>query len=184
MPTVGGTVGAVLNKLPWVTTSTTPHKPEKQRHTNKKNNATQTRKTTPHKQQKQRHTNNKNNKTSVSKCSLYTFYSNPAPVRSMQFHYCTVSNPGTGADDAFVLKRCVLRNATWPSHSRPAIAAGARHFQLCFRPKNFDHLCVYLLFVYLVLFIHQDMCTIIWHLLDLRMSIQRLFRRRIESMPL
>ena len=38
----------------------------------------------------------------VSKCSLYTFYSNPAPViRAMQFHYCTVSNPGTGADDAF-----------------------------------------------------------------------------------
>ena len=34
------------------------------------------------------------------------FYNNPATViRSMQFHYCTVSNPGTGADDAFVLKR-------------------------------------------------------------------------------
>ena len=63
------------------------------------------------------------------------FYNNPAPViRSMQFHYCTVSNPGTGADDAFVLKRCVLRNATWPSHSRPAIAAGARQFQICFLP--------------------------------------------------
>ncbi len=71
----------------------------------------------------------------VSKCSLYKFYNNPAPViRFMQFHYCTVSNPGTGADDAFVLKRCVLRNATWPSHSRPAIAAGARHFQICFLP--------------------------------------------------
>ena len=36
------------------------------------------------------------------------FYNNPAPViRSTQFHYCTVSNPGTGADDAFVLKRGV-----------------------------------------------------------------------------
>ena len=71
----------------------------------------------------------------VSQCSLYTFYSNPAPViRSMQFHYCTVSNPGTGADDAFVLKRCVLRNTIWPSHSRPAIAAGARQFQICFLP--------------------------------------------------
>ncbi len=36
------------------------------------------------------------------------FYNNPAPVnRSTQFHYCTVSNPGTGADDAFVLKRDV-----------------------------------------------------------------------------
>ena len=35
-------------------------------------------------------------------------YNNPAPViRSMQFHYCTVSNPGTGADDAFVLKHGV-----------------------------------------------------------------------------
>ena len=32
------------------------------------------------------------------------FYNNPAPVNgSTQFHYCTVSNPGTGADDAFVL---------------------------------------------------------------------------------
>ena len=72
------------------------------------------------------------------KCEQMLFvyvYGNPAPViRSMQFHYCTVSNPGTGADDAFVLKRCVLRNATWPSHSRPAIAAGARHFQICFLP--------------------------------------------------
>ena len=26
-------------------------------------------------------------------------------IRFIQFHYCTVSNPGTGADDAFVLKR-------------------------------------------------------------------------------
>ena len=34
------------------------------------------------------------------------FYNNPAPViRSM--HYCTVRNPGTGADDTFVLKRGV-----------------------------------------------------------------------------
>ena len=36
------------------------------------------------------------------------FNGNPAPViRFMQFHYCTVSNLGTGADDAFVLKRSV-----------------------------------------------------------------------------
>ena len=60
----------------------------------------------------------------------------------MQFHYCTVSNPGTGADDAFV------------SHSRPAIAASARHFQICFLPEYFDRLFVYLLFVYLDLFMH------------------------------
>ena len=67
--------------------------------------------------------------TVVSKCSLYTFYNNPAPLNgSTQFHYCTItiSNPGTGADDAFVLKRGVWRNATWPSHSRPAIAAEVR----------------------------------------------------------
>ena len=42
----------------------------------------------------------------VSKCSLYTVYNNPALLNgSTQFHYCTDSNPGTGADDAFVLKR-------------------------------------------------------------------------------
>ena len=71
----------------------------------------------------------------VSKCSLYTFYNNPAPLNgSTQFHYCTDSNPGTGADDAFVLKRGVWRNATWPSHNQPAIAASARHFQICFLP--------------------------------------------------
>ena len=73
----------------------------------------------------------------VSKCSLHgiRFYNNPALLNgSMQFHYCTVSNPGTGADDAFVLKRGVWRNAIWPSHSRPAIAASARHFQICFLP--------------------------------------------------
>ena len=42
-------------------------------------------------------------------CVLFVrLYNNPAPViRSTQFHYCTVSNPGTGADDAFVLKRGV-----------------------------------------------------------------------------
>ena len=63
------------------------------------------------------------------------FYNNPAPLNgSTQFHYCTDSNPGTGADDAFVSKRGVWRNATWPSHSRPAIAASARHFQICFLP--------------------------------------------------
>ena len=58
------------------------------------------------------------------------FYINPALLNgSTQFHYCTDSNPGTGADDAaFVLKRGVWRNATWPSHSRPAIATSARHF--------------------------------------------------------
>ena len=61
------------------------------------------------------------------------FYSNPAPViRFMQFHYCTVSNPGTGADDAFVSKHWPSRNATWPSRTRPSIAAGARQFQICF----------------------------------------------------
>ena len=63
------------------------------------------------------------------------FNGNPAPInRSMQFHYCTDSNPGTGADDAFVLKRGMWRNATWPSHSRPAIAASVHHFQICFLP--------------------------------------------------
>ena len=61
------------------------------------------------------------------------FYINPALLNgSTQFHYCTDSNPGTGADVAFVLKRGVWRNATWPLHSRPAIAASARHFQICF----------------------------------------------------
>ena len=63
------------------------------------------------------------------------FYINPALLNgSTQFHYCTDSNPGTGADDTFVLKRGVWRNATWPSHSRPATAASARHFQICFLP--------------------------------------------------
>ena len=42
--------------------------------------------------------------------------------------------PGTGADDAFVLKCGVWHNATWPSHSRPAIAASVHHFQICFLP--------------------------------------------------
>ena len=83
------------------------------------------------------------------------FYINPAPLNgSTQFHYCTESNPGTGADDTFVLKRGVWRNATWPLHSRPAIAASARHFQICFLPEYFDRLFVYLLFVYLDLFMH------------------------------
>ena len=80
------------------------------------------------------------------------------------FIYCTISNPGTGADDTFVLKHGMWRNATWPSHSGRAIATSARHFQICFLPEYFDRLFVYLLFVYLVLFTHQAMCNIIWHL--------------------
>ena len=51
-------------------------------------------------------------------------YNNPAPViRSMQFHYCTVSNPGTGADDAIYACEwgfwvcwevvCCWANKTW-----------------------------------------------------------------------
>ena len=50
------------------------------------------------------------------------------------FIYRTISNPGNGADNAFVLKRDMWRNATWPSRSRPAIATNARHFQIRFRP--------------------------------------------------
>ena len=62
----------------------------------------------------------------------------PLLTDPQQFHYCIDSNPGTGADDAFVLKRGVWRNATWPSHSRPAIAASAaRHFQICYSPLTF-----------------------------------------------
>ena len=66
----------------------------------------------------------------------------------------------------FVLKRGVWRYATWPSHSRPAIAASTRHFhfQICFLPEYFDRLFVYLLFVYLVLFMHQAMSNIFRHL--------------------
>ena len=79
----------------------------------------------------------------------------PLLTDPQQFHYCIDdSNPGTGADDALVLKRGVWCNATWPSHSRPAIAASARHFQICFLPEYFDRLFVYLLFIYLVLFMH------------------------------
>ena len=45
----------------------------------------------------------------VSECSFCTRVNgNPTLViRFMQFHYCTVSNPGTRADNAFVLKRSV-----------------------------------------------------------------------------
>ena len=79
----------------------------------------------------------------VSKCSLYTFYNNPAPLNgSTQFYYCTDSNPGTGADDAFVLKRGVWHNATWPSHSRPAIAASRTIFKSVF-PLNILTACLF-----------------------------------------
>ena len=48
------------------------------------------------------------------------------------------SDGGPGfLDPGFVLKRGVWRNATWPSHSRPAIAASARLFQICFSPLTF-----------------------------------------------
>ena len=49
--------------------------------------------------------------TNIYRCEQMLFVrfdNNPSPViRSTQFQYCTVSNPGTGADDAFVLKRGV-----------------------------------------------------------------------------
>ena len=66
------------------------------------------------------------------------FYNNPAPLNgSMQFHYCTLVTREPEQTMLFVLKRGVWRNATWPSHSRPAIAARARLFQICFSPLTF-----------------------------------------------
>ena len=58
----------------------------------------------------------------------------PRLTDPQQFYYWTDTNLGTGADDTFVLKRGVWRNATWPSHSRLAIAACPRHFRICFLP--------------------------------------------------
>ena len=78
----------------------------------------------------------------------------PCLTDQCNFIYCTISNLGTGADDTFVLKRGMWRNATWPLHSWLAIAASVRHFQICFLPEYFDCLFDYLLFVYLVLFMH------------------------------
>ena len=77
----------------------------------------------------------------VSKCSLYVFTIIP-PQLTDPYNFITAllvtQEPEQTTllfwSDAFVLKRCVLRNATWPSHTRPAIAAGARHFQICFLP--------------------------------------------------
>ena len=79
---------------------------------------------------------------SLLKCEqvLFVYVSTlipPCLTDQRNFIYCTISNPGTGADDTFVLKRGVWRNAAWPSHSRPAIAASARHFQICFSPLTF-----------------------------------------------
>ena len=66
------------------------------------------------------------------------FYNNPAPLNgSMQFHYCTLVTREPEQTTLFVLKRGVWRNATWPSHNRPAIAASARLFQICFSPLTF-----------------------------------------------
>ena len=78
---------------------------------------------------------------------------NPAPIiRFMQFHYCTVSNPGTGADDAFVLKlHMALTQPTSDSH-------------WCAPVSNLFSPLVFWLLVYLLLFMHQAMCNIIWHL--------------------
>ena len=58
------------------------------------------------------------------------------PRLTDQRNFITVlmSNTGTRADNAFVLKRGVWRYTTWPSHSRPAIATSVRHFQICFSP--------------------------------------------------
>ena len=70
--------------------------------------------------------------------ALCTFYNNPAPLNGVNaISLLYFSNPGTGADDAFVLKHGVWCNVTWPSHSRPAIAASARLFQICFSPLTF-----------------------------------------------
>ena len=74
----------------------------------------------------------------------------------MQFHDCTASNLGTGAD-AFDLKCGVYEG--------PAEQPVRARFRSIFLPLNFDRL----LFVYLLLFMHQATSNIIWHLLDLRM---------------
>ena len=94
------------------------------------------------------------------------FDNNPSPViRSTQFQYCTVSNPGTGADDAFVLKRGVQRNA-------PVRAGFKSVFSL-----DILTACLFTYALFTQSFLCTKPCNIIWHL---RMFIQRLFRRRIE----
>ena len=68
------------------------------------------------------------------------FYNNPTPLNgSMQFHYCTlVTREPEQTTLLFWSAACGWRNATWPSHSRPAIAASARRlFQICFSPLTF-----------------------------------------------
>ena len=52
----------------------------------------------------------------------------------MQFHYCTDSNPGTGADDAFVLKQSSLARID----KRTARAAKNTHY--CYNQNGpLDH---------------------------------------------
>ena len=48
-----------------------------------------------------------------------------------------ITVPGTGADDAFVLKHCV------PFTSRPAIAVGARQFQVSVFSLNILTACLF-----------------------------------------
>ena len=92
------------------------------------------------------------------------------PWLPSSFINCTANKPGTGADNTFLLKHYICRNVTQPSHNQLAIA-GAHHIQIYFLPLYFDRL----LFVYLLLFMHQALCNIIWHLSDLRMCTVMLF---------
>ena len=93
------------------------------------------------KERKNDRKNDRKKKEKRKKCEqvlFVRFYNNPAPLNgSMQFHYCTLVTREPEQTTLFVLKRGVWRNATWPSHSRPAIAASARLFQICFSPLTF-----------------------------------------------
>ena len=88
--------------------------------------------------EEKRKNTHKNTSQLFSRCEqvlFVRFYNNPAPLNgSMQFHYCTLVTREPEQTTLFVLKRGVWRNVTWPLHSRPAIAASARHFQICFLP--------------------------------------------------
>ena len=58
------------------------------------------------------------------------------PWLPSSFINCTASKPGTGADNAFLLKHYICRNLTQPSHNQLAIA-GAHQVQIYFPPLYF-----------------------------------------------
>ena len=114
---------------------------------------------------------------SVSKCSLYVLTVTP-PLLLDPCNFITVLLVTREPEQTTLLFRSAACSVTPPG--LPTADRRQPPVRASFKSVFSLNILTACLFVYLLLFMHQAMCNIIWHLLDLRMCTCCLFRCRIE----